>query len=263
MAKATTILYVGDVIGKPGRSALKAALPGLSLKYAPDLIIVNGENSAGGFGITPAIFNELLGLGVDVVTSGNHIWDKREIIDYIDTAPRLLRPANYPIEDPGSGVIVTTLMSSGVRAAVVNISGRVFMDTIDCPFRSIDKLLKDIREETPVIFVDFHAEATSEKKAMGHHLDGRVSAVIGSHTHVQTSDEVVLGGGTAYLTDAGMTGPVDSVIGIDKDIIIKKFLTKMPIRYEVAGGRTQLQGVVVEVTEDGKASSIERLCLDI
>ena len=258
MAKTTGILYIGDLIGSPGRDALKSLLPVLLSRMEVDLVIANGENSAGGFGITPAIFEELKTLGVDVVTTGNHVWDKREILDYIGTTETLLRPANYPEGSPGAGSVVVSC-GNGVKVGVVNLAGRVFMDDLDCPFRVGGELVKSLLTETPLIIVDMHAEATSEKVATGWYLDGIASAVIGSHTHVQTSDERVLPGGTAYITDAGMTGPVNSVIGVDKDIIIDRFLNQMPKRFEVAGGPVELQGVFVKVGPDGRAVSIERV----
>ncbi len=258
MDELTTILYIGDIIGKPGRRAVKSMLGELTEDSGAELVIANGENSAGGFGITPDVYQELIGLGIDVVTSGNHVWDKREILDYMDMAPRLLRPANYPHEDPGKGSEVYECQS-GAKVGVLNLSGRVFMDAIDCPFKTAERHLERLLNETKLVFVDFHGEATSEKNAMGHFLDGRVGAIIGSHTHVQTADERVLPGGSAFITDAGMTGPTDSVIGIDKDIIIKKFLTQMPARYELARGGVELQGVVVRLNVSGQAVSIERV----
>lgn len=258
MVDKTKILYLGDIIGGVGRSALKTLLPRLLKRYKPNLVIANGENSAGGFGITPAIFEELISLGVDVVTSGNHIWDKKEIIDYIGTTEKLIRPANYPADAPGHGyAVVTTDM--GVKVGVLNLSGRVFMDSIECPFTTGMELVAELSKETSIIVVDMHAEATSEKIALGWYLDGLVSAVIGSHTHVQTADERILPEGTAFITDAGMTGPIDSVIGVDKDIIIKKFLTNMPMRFEVATDNPELQGVFLEIESDGKAVKIERV----
>ncbi|MEE9614472.1 MAG: TIGR00282 family metallophosphoesterase [Thermodesulfobacteriota bacterium] len=258
MADATTILFIGDVMGKPGRRAVKKLLPELMDIHCPDVVVANGENAAGGFGITPGVYEELLSLGVDVVTSGNHIWDKREIEDYIGGTDRLLRPANYPKEAPGGGMTVFECRS-GVKVGVVNLSGRVFMAHIDCPFTVGSRAIERLREETPVILVDMHAEATSEKNAFACHFDGLVSAVIGTHTHVQTADERVLPLGTAYITDAGMTGPTDSVIGIEKEAALKRFLTQMPARFEVATGGVEFQGVVVKVGPDGKAESIERI----
>ena len=223
------------------------------------LTIANGENSAGGFGITPQLADELFGYGVDVLTSGNHIWDKREIYDYLPRQARLLRPANYVDSLPGSGVVVVDARN-GARCAVMNLQGRSHMAPIDCPFRKADALLAALDPEVKVRFVDFHAELTSEKMAMGWHLNGRVSAVIGTHTHIPTADTRILPGGTAYQTDAGMTGPYLSVIGVEKQLILERFLTQLPVRMEAARGGGELHGVVVEVDEaSGKASSIRRV----
>jgi metallophosphoesterase (TIGR00282 family) len=259
VAKPVKILFIGDIIGRPGRLAVKKALPGLKELYSPDIVIANGENAAGGFGITPDLFEELMDLGVDVVTSGNHIWDRKEILALIDSTDRLLRPANYPPGTPGAG---STLFEchSGALVGVVNLSGRVFMDNVDCPFTVGERIVDGLRKETPLIVVDMHAETTSEKNAMGFFLDGRVSAIVGTHTHVQTSDERILEKGTAYITDTGMTGPMDSVIGIEKELVIKRFLTQMPLRFEVAKKNIEFQGVVITVdVEDGRASGIERI----
>jgi metallophosphoesterase (TIGR00282 family) len=222
---------------------------------------VNIENAAGGFGVTPQIARTVLeGGGVDVLTSGNHIWDKKEIIPYIGKENLLLRPANFPAGTPGAGYI--TVKAGPHRVGVVNLMGRIFMNPIDCPFRKADEVVAELRRETPVVLVDMHAEATSEVMALGWYLDGRVSAVVGTHRHVQTSDERILPGGTAYITDLGMTGPVDSVIGVDKDIIIQRFLTQMPIRFEPAKGPAALRGVVIAVDPDtGRATSIQRVDL--
>ena len=222
------------------------------------LSIANAENSAGGFGITPQLADELLGYGLDVLTSGNHIWDKREIYDYFARQPRLLRPANYVDDLPGRGVIVVQARN-GVDCAVLNLQGRVYMPQTDCPFRKADALLAALPENVKVRFLDFHAELTSEKMAMGWYLDGRVSAVVGTHTHIPTADARVLPNGTAYQTDAGMTGPYHSVIGVDKSLILHKFLTQMPVRMEAARHGAELHSVIVEVDEStGRASSIRR-----
>jgi len=222
------------------------------------LTIANGENAAGGFGISPQLAEEIFGYGVDVITSGNHIWDKKEIYDYFPRTPRLLRPANYPDTSPGEGLVVVTARN-GVECAVINLQGRAHMAALDCPFRKADQLLAQI-PNTRVRFVDFHAEATSEKVTMGWHLDGRVSAVIGTHTHVPTADTRILPNGTAYQTDAGMTGPYHGVIGVDKDLILYKFLTQMPVKMEAARHGAELHGVIVEVDEaTGKAASIRRV----
>jgi metallophosphoesterase (TIGR00282 family) len=253
------VLMVGDIFGDSGRAALQKLLPRLRQQHAIDVAVVNIENAAGGFGVTPQIARTVLeGGGVDVLTSGNHIWDKKEIIPYIAKENLLLRPANFPPGTPGSGFI--TVKAGPHRVAVLNLMGRVFMNPIDCPFRKADELVAELRRETPVVLVDMHAEATSEVMALGWYLDGRVSAVVGTHRHVQTSDERILPGGTAYITDLGMTGPVDSVIGVDKDIIIQRFLTQMPIRFEPAKGPAALRGVVIVVDPDsGRATSIQRL----
>ncbi len=253
------ILMVGDIFAESGRAALAKLLPKLRQQYALDFTVVNIENAAGGFGVTPQIARGCLeGGGVDVLTSGNHIWDKKEIIDYITRENLLLRPANFPAGTPGSGYI--TVKAGPHRVAVLNLMGRVFMNPIDCPFRKADEIVQELRRETPIVVVDMHAEATSEVMALGWYLDGRVSAVVGTHRHVQTADERVLPGGTAYITDLGMTGPVDSVIGVDKDIIIQRFLTQMPIRFEPAKGPAALRGVVIAVDpETGCATSIQRL----
>jgi len=238
-------------------------------RHLPDIVaaenihlaIANCENAAGGFGITPQLADELFGYGLDVLTSGNHIWDKREIYTYLPQKPRLLRPANYPAELPGQGIVLVSA-KNGVRCAVLNLQGRALMLAIDCPFRKADAMLAEIPENVKVRFVDFHAELTSEKIAMGWHLDGRVSAVVGTHTHVPTADTRILPGGTAYQTDAGMTGPYRGVIGIDKDIILRKFLTQMPVKMEAARYDPELHGVVVEVDETtGQATAVRRIAI--
>lgn len=249
------ILMIGDVIGKPGREAVRALLPDLRRAQSIDFVICNGENTAGGFGITADTASELLESGVDVLTSGNHIWDKKEIYPYLDEELPLIRPANYP-DAPGRGY----LRQGGVT--VVNLLGRVFMAPLDCPFRTADALLERLEKEgaSKVIIVDFHAEATSEKQAMGWYLDGRVSAVLGTHTHVGTVDARILPQGTAYLTDVGMTGPMESVIGSDIEAVLARFMTSMPQRLEVASGPCVLNAVLVDVDEEtGNASSIERV----
>lgn len=259
MSEITKILFIGDIIGKPGRIAVRELLPRLVGEYSPDLVIANGENAAGGFGITAEVAEEIKRLQVDVITSGNHIWDKKEIYDYIKNEGRLLRPANYPSGAPGAGWGVFEC-ASGVKVGVVNLLGRVFMDNVDCPFRTGREIVAKLKEITPVVFVDMHAETTSEKAAIGWYFDGLASAVVGTHTHVQTSDERVLPGGTAYITDAGMTGPTDSVIGMHKDSIIQRFLSQMPVKFDVAAKGIELQGVFVRVnTADGRAAGIERI----
>jgi len=259
MHDTTKVLFIGDIIGKPGRLALRELLPKLVGRFAPDIVIANGENAAGGFGITPEIAEELMKLQVDVITSGNHIWDKKEVYEYLGVEKRLLRPANYPEGSPGAGSGIYEC-PSGVKVGVVNLIGRVFMDSLDCPFRAATDLVRKIRETTPIVIVDFHAETTSEKMALGWHLDGLASAVIGTHTHVQTSDERVLTNGTAFMTDAGMTGPLDSIIGMRKEVILERFLTHMPVRFDVATKCVELQGVFIEVdTASGKAVRMERV----
>lgn len=256
------LLFIGDIIGKPGRQALSRELHRLVDRYMVDMVIANGENAAGGFGITEEIAKELFRSGVHLLTSGNHVWDKKDAYEFIGREERLLRPANYPLGAPGQGSAVVTT-AGGVKVAVLNLEGRVFMNNLECPFRMADREIARLREVTPIIFVDFHAEATSEKAALGWYLDGRVSAVIGTHTHVQTADERILPGGTAYLTDAGMTGGFDSVIGMRKDEAIDKFLTQLPTKFEVAKGGIRLNGVVVEVDGvSGKALAIERITVE-
>ena len=252
------ILMVGDVFGESGRAALAKLLPRLRQAHAIDFCVVNIENAASGFGVTPQIAKQALEQGADVLTSGNHIWDKKEIVEYISKENLLLRPANYPAGTPGSGFI--TIKAGPHRVAVLNLMGRVFMNPIDCPFRTADEIVPELRKDTPVVLVDMHAEATSESVAMGWYLDGRVSAVVGTHRHVQTADERVLPGGTAYITDLGMTGPTDGVIGVDRDIILQRFVSQMPVRFEPAKGPAALHGVVIVVDpESGRATDIRRL----
>jgi metallophosphoesterase (TIGR00282 family) len=259
MESTVNILFIGDVVGEPGRRAIAAHIDRLRDEGKVDFCIANAENSAGGFGLTREVADQLFALGVDVLTGGNHIWDKREILEFIDREPRILRPANYPPGVPGarSGVFTSR---TGNRVAVLSLMGRVFMPTIDCPFRGADELVPGLRAETPIIVVDVHAEATSEKVAMGWYLDGRVSAVVGTHSHVQTADERILPRGTAYLTDAGMTGPYDSVIGVEKDMAIQRFLTQTPRRFATATGDPRLSGAVITVDDkSGRATAIERV----
>lgn len=246
---------VGDVIGRPGRRAVRALLPGLRQEYAIDLIIANGENAAGGIGITTKTADELFESDVDVITSGNHIWAQREIIPTLDSSPAILRPLNYPQGVPGHGYFIKG------EAMVVNLIGRTFIGNFDCPFRAIDKLLEDLSDrKPPVIIVDFHAEATSEKVAMGWYLDGRVSAVLGTHTHVGTIDARLLPKGTAHITDVGMTGPLDSVIGDDINTVLTRFLTQLPYRISVGKGNVILNSVLVEIEETtGRAKHIKRI----
>jgi hypothetical protein len=255
------ILFIGDVVGKPGRQALATHLRKVQETHGVDLTVANGENAAGGFGITPETGADLLRLGVDVITSGNHIWDKKEVLGYLPKENRLLRPLNYPPGAPGYGSVVVTARD-GTKVAVLNASGRVFMHDLDCPFRATLAEIEALAGEARVRVVDFHAEATSEKIAFGRFLDGRVSAVVGTHTHVQTADERVLPGGTAYISDLGMTGPADSVIGVEADIVVRKFLTGLPERFETAKGPAQFQGAVVAIDPgSGLALGIERISL--
>jgi metallophosphoesterase (TIGR00282 family) len=252
------ILMVGDVFGDSGRTAVGKLLPRLRQEHAIDFCVVNVENAAGGFGVTPPMARQVLEQGADVLTSGNHIWDKKEIVEYIARENLLLRPANFPVGTPGVGYV--TVKAGPHRVAVLNLMGRVFMHPIDCPFRKADEIVPELRRETPIVLVDMHAEATSESVAMGWYLDGRVSAVVGTHRHVQTADERVLPGGTAYITDLGMTGPTDGVIGVDREVILQRFLSQMPARFEPARGPAALHGVVIVVDpETGRASDIRRL----
>ncbi|HET57233.1 MAG TPA: TIGR00282 family metallophosphoesterase [Deltaproteobacteria bacterium] len=254
------LLFIGDIVGKPGRRAVKQLLPGLRVRHGIDVVIANCENAAGGFGVTRDVVDELLQSSIDVLTSGNHIWDKKDVLEFIDDYPLLLRPANYPEGTPGRGSVVADGRESNASLAVINLQGRVFMQSLDCPFKGALREIDGLSRSVPVIIVDIHAEATSEKQALGWFLDGKVSAVIGTHTHVQTADERILPGGTAYLTDAGMTGAFDSVLGVRKEAALERFLTGLPNKFEVAKGNIWLQGVVVEVNEQsGRSSSITRV----
>jgi metallophosphoesterase (TIGR00282 family) len=255
------IFFIGDIFGKPGRRLVHEKLHGLIHEYSIDFCIANVENAAAGFGVTPQIADEFLNTEVDLLTSGNHIWDKRAILPYLAEQPKLIRPYNYPKGVPGTGLYIGDT-NCGVRIGVLNLEGRVFMAPIDCPFTTGLAAIEYMRKQTPIIIVDFHAEATSEKQAMGWYLDGHVSAVIGTHTHVQTADERILPGGTAYITDAGMTGPHDSVIGSIQDLALERFLRQMPNRLEPASGNLRICGVVIEIDEmNGHALSIERINL--
>ncbi len=248
------ILAIGDIVGRPGRRAVREFLPGLRKEYGLDMVIANAENAAGGFGLTVATADELLSYGVDVLTSGNHIWAQSEIFPYLDSEMPILRPLNYPPGVPGKGYIMRG------ETMVVNLIGRTFISNFDCPFRTMDKLLADLEHKPSRIIVDFHAEATSEKMALGRYLDGRVSAVLGTHTHVGTIDTQVLTKGTAYVTDIGMTGPADSVIGDDADSVLRRFLTMMPHQLSVGKGKPVLNAVMVEIAEGtGRATGIERI----
>jgi len=256
------ILFIGDIVGRPGRELVRLGLQAIVEHHQIDLVIANAENSAAGFGITREIGDQLLDWGVDVMTSGNHIWDKKEALDYIGAEARLLRPANYPAGAPGNGSYLARTRD-GRAVGVVNVMGRVFMLNIDDPFAVVLREIEALKQRTRVVFVDFHAEATSEKVAMGWHLDGKVTAMVGTHTHVQTADERILPKGTAYLTDVGMTGPHDSIIGVEIAAALGRFLTALPQKFETATGNPRLNAVVVEADEKtGRATSIERLSLN-
>ncbi len=253
------ILFIGDIVGKAGRRAIHGLLEKVVADDQIEFTIANGENAAGGMGITPQIAIEMLDEGVDVLTSGNHIWAKKEIIPFLDEESRLLRPANYPEGVPGRGAGVFR-MGNGKKIGILNLEGRVFMKHLDCPFRVGEREVERLKQETNIVIVDFHAEATSEKMAMGWFIDGKVSAVLGTHTHIQTCDEKILDKGTAYITDVGMTGPLDSVIGIRKEVALERLLTHIPWKFDVATEDIELQGVVVEVDpRTGKSKSIERI----
>jgi metallophosphoesterase (TIGR00282 family) len=253
------LLFIGDIVGKPGREVIRKGLRGLVARLDVDLVIANAENAAAGFGVTKDIGDTLLEAGVQVMTSGNHIWAKKEVIEYINAEPRLLRPANYPAGVPGRGSYLAQT-GDGRTVGVINVMGRVFMQPIDDPFTVVLKEIEAMRGRTKVIVVDFHGEATSEKVAMGWHLDGKVTLVAGTHTHVQTADERVLPNGTAYITDAGMTGPHDSIIGMEREPSLARFLNAMPTRYEPASGNPRLNGVIVDADDkSGKATSISRV----
>lgn len=253
------ILFIGDIVGEPGRRAVKLLLPRLREQHGLDFIIANGENSAGGNGITPRIATELFSFGIDVITSGDHLWDQKEVMELLATEKRFLRPLNYPTgtPGPGSGVFET---KNGLSVAVLNAQGRTFMPALENPFLVAPPEIERLRQQTEIIFVDFHAEATSEKIAFARMLDGKVSAVVGTHTHVQTADEQIFPGGTAYLSDAGFTGPQDSVLGREIEPVIRRFVTNMPQRFEVATQRVMLHGAVIEIDEaTGKAMKIQRV----
>lgn len=260
------ILMVGDIVGRPGRRAVQRLVPLIRKAQGIDFVVANAENVAGGIGATPETLAEVFDAGVDVVTLGNHVWQKREIIPYLEKdGMRVLRPANYPAGAPGTGwgVFHAGDWRKGVALGVTTLCGRVFMEALDSPFTVGEEVVRTLRAETPVIIVDFHAEATAEKMAFGRAMDGKVSAVLGTHTHIQTADEQILPGGTAYITDVGMTGPIDSVIGMNKQTIIQRFYSCVPAKFEVAPGPARLCGVVVEIEEvSGRATAISRVCLD-
>ncbi len=252
------ILFIGDIFASPGRSLVARHLQEIISSEKIQLAVANAENAAGGFGITPLIAEELFSTGMDVLTSGNHVWDKKEIFDYLPRNPRLLRPANYPAELPGSGLYIAKARN-GVEVAIIDLQGRTHMPPTDCPFRKADQILGSLDPRVRVRLVDFHAELTSEKMAMGWHLDGRVSAMLGTHTHIPTADERILAGGTAYQTDVGMTGPYDSVIGSEKHLALRRFMTGMPIRLDSAKGGVELHATIITVDpETGRAHGIRR-----
>ncbi len=254
------VLLLGDIYGRPGRRIVAEHLPGLKEKYKPELIVANGENAAGGFGLTKKVADQLFSLGIDVLTSGNHIGDQKEMYAHIVSESRILRPANYPPSVPGSSVYFHET-SMGL-VAVINLIGRVFMQDFDCPFRTADRILGELPSQVRHVLVDFHAEATSEKIALARYLDGKVSAVVGTHTHVLTADEQILPKGTAFMTDMGMCGPIHSVLGVDPDVVINKFLTQLPARFPVAKGPARLTGVVIELNNRGTSDAIVRLNLE-
>lgn len=257
------VLFVGDIVGSLGRETLQLYLPKLKQVYKPQVTIVNGENASGGRGLTEKNYKEIKQAGVDVVTMGNHTWDNRDIYNFIDQTPNLIRPANYPDPDHTPGKGLTYIRVNDVQLAVINLHGRSFMGDFDSPFKIAKELIDEVSQQTDYIFVDFHAETTSEKEAMGWLLDGEVSAVVGTHTHVQTADHRILPNGTAYVSDVGMTGYYDGILGMDKDPIIKKFLTQMPSRFSVPSeGRTRLNACLIDIKEDGRAKSIEMIRID-
>lgn len=256
------ILFIGDVYGSPGRKMVEHYLPRLKEKYRPQITIINGENAANGKGITEKIYKQFLEWGAQVITLGNHTWDKKEIFDFIDDAKWMIRPANFPEGTPGKGLTFVNI--NGQEVAVINLQGRTFLPAIDDPFRKLDALIHEAKQRTNLIFVDFHAEATSEKQALGWYVDGRVSAVVGTHTHTQTADERILPKGTAYITDVGMTGPYDGILGVEREAVINRFLTSLPARFEPdKNGRDQLNGLIVTIDhKTGKATSVERIMIN-
>lgn len=256
------ILFIGDVVSSIGRDMINEYVPKLKEKYRPHVTIINGENAAGGRGITDKIYRGFLEVGAQAVTLGNHTWDNREIFEFIDEAKYLVRPANFPDSNPGKGIVYLKMNNDEI--AVISLQGRTFLPPNDCPFQKADQLIEEARMRTPIIFVDFHAEATSEKQAMGWYLDGRVSAVVGTHTHVQTADNRILPKGTAFMSDVGMTGPYDGILGMDREVVLKRFLTGMPARFEVPKtGRAQLSAVCIEIDKkSGSAKKIERILIN-
>ncbi|MFH1845940.1 MAG: TIGR00282 family metallophosphoesterase [Candidatus Omnitrophota bacterium] len=254
------VLFIGDIVGKPGRTIAKKTIKFLRKKEKIDFVIANGENAAGGSGLTPAISEELFNSGIDLLTSGDHIWKKRDIYNFLKGTNNVLRPLNYPSGAPGTGSAVIEVNGGQYKIGVMNLIGRVFMEAVECPFRMAKEEVERLRKETPVIIVDIHAEATSEKAAMGWYLDGKVSAVVGTHTHIQTADEKILPGGTAYITDCGMAGPYDSVIGRKKEAVIERFLTQLPARFDMAVDNIEMHGVLIDIDErTGKALAIKRV----
>ncbi|WP_068748501.1 TIGR00282 family metallophosphoesterase [Thermovenabulum gondwanense] len=255
------ILFIGDIVGRPGRNILKENLKNIIEEYTVDFVIANGENAAGGNGITKKVAEELFETGVNFLTMGNHVWDNKDIFTFIDNEERIIRPLNYPPGTPGKGSKIIEIKNN-LKIGIINISGRTYMQNLDCPFRTCIEEIEKISSITNIIIVDFHAEATSEKQAMGWYLDGKVSAVIGTHTHVQTADERILPGGTAYITDVGMTGAFNSILGVEVEGVIKKFITQLPARFDVAKGIAQLNSVLIEIEENtGRATSINRINL--
>lgn len=255
------LLFIGDIMGAPGRDIVKAYLPLLKRKYQPTFLVANGENAAHGRGITEKIAKELFEGGVQAITLGNHAWDNKEIFEFIDSEPRLIRPANFPAGAPGQGI--TYIKQPEGELAVINLQGRSFLPPLECPFQTADKLVEQARKRTKYIFVDFHAEATSEKQALAWYLDGRVSAVVGTHTHVQTADERVLPQGTGFLCDVGMCGPMNGILGMEREAVIRKFLTQLPVRFEVAGEPAQLNAVLITLDKaTGHAKKLERIRID-
>ncbi|TLS52274.1 TIGR00282 family metallophosphoesterase [Paenibacillus antri] len=252
------VLFIGDIVGSTGRRALKENLPALKQTHKPDFIVVNGENAAGGKGITGAIANEFFELGVHGISMGNHTWDNKDIFEFIDKEPRLIRPANFPPGTPGQGSV--TLKANGKELLLINVMGRAFLPPLDCPFRTLDKLFDKSKKRPVATLVDVHAEATSEKLAVGWYLDGKASAVVGTHTHVQTNDEQLLPNGTAYITDVGMTGSREGILGMEREAVLTKFLTQLPVRFAAAEGKYQFHGVVIDIDEStGKAKSIKTI----
>lgn len=256
------LLFIGDIIGRPGRRIVKTFLQEMINSETIDLVIANGENSAGGFGINQEVCQELLTSGVDVITMGNHTWDNKAIYQVLERERRVIRPANYPGGTPGEGYYIAETQK-GIAVGVINLLGQVFLDPLACPFQTANECIADLKRKTNIIIIDFHAEATSEKMALGWYLDGRVSAVLGTHTHITTADERILPKGTGYITDVGMTGPSNSILGIDPEIVIKKFLTHLPARFEVAGGPIELNGVILEINEIGLTTAIKRIRREI